>query len=501
MTIGEIIITAVLAVNIILLAAVLVKVFKAGNMRSLNDKIDRLGLSAEKDSNRFIEQTSKQNESTIRQITDQGEKLRGAVVNTMSDLGRNISEGQARQQNSTESKLTALENNFTGIRKDILTTLDDVKTANNDNMGKIREENQKSLNALRDYVMKTMTDLGRNLTDSLERQQNSTASKLTALENNFTEIRKDILTTLDSVKTANNDNMEKLRAENQKSLDKINDTVNEKLQKTLEDRISKSFETVNQRLKEVYEGLGEMRAVASGVPDLKNVLSNVKTRGIMGEIQLGAILSEILSPAQFGEQIGVKPNSPERVDFAVKLPGADDGQFVYLPIDSKFPGDTYQSLLAAYETGSADAVKTARGVLEKEIKRCAKSISDKYIVPPFTTEFAVMFLPFEGLYAEVVNLGLVEVLQSEYKVNIAGPSTMAAMLNALQMGFKTLAIQKKSGDIRAILEDAKREFAAFEEVLAKTRDHLRQADEDLEKLVGTRTRKINRALEKVALPE
>ncbi len=266
----------------------------------------------------------------------------------------------------------------------------------------------------------------------------------------------------------------------------------------MDERISKSFETVNKRLTEVYQGLGEMKNVASGVSDLKNVLSNVKNRGILGEIQLSAILSDILTPDQYEEQFRINPDSREAVDFAVKLPGQEDGKYVYLPVDAKFPGDTYASLAAAYDSGDSDELKQKRSALEQEIKRCAKSIGDKYIVPPYSTDFAIMFLPFEGLYAEVVNMGLVEVLQREYKVNITGPSTMAAMLNSLQMGFRTLAIQKKSGEVWNVLAAAKKEFANFEKVLDKTRERLRQADDELEKLVGTRTKAINRKLKDVS---
>jgi DNA recombination protein RmuC len=187
------------------------------------------------------------------------------------------------------------------------------------------------------------------------------------------------------------------------------------------------------------------------------------------------------------------------VDFAVRLPGGADGESVYLPIDSKFPGDCYANLLAAYDSGDTAEIKNRRALLEAQIKSCAKSIHDKYIAPPYTTDFAIMFLPFEGLYAEVVNGGMVEELQRLYKVNIAGPSTMAAMLNSLQMGFRTLAIQKKSGEVWKILEAAKKEFSAFEDVLNKTRERLRQADDELDKLIGTRTRAINRRLKDVAV--
>lgn len=347
-------------------------------------------------------------------------------------------------------------------------------------------------------VVNQITVLGGELRNSQENQQKRSVEALEKIEVNMKELSLENRGELEKIRNSNLDSMEKLRRENQESLDRISNTVNEKLQRSLDDKISRSFESVNKRLAEVYEGLGEMKAVASGVSDLKKVLSNVKTRGIMGEIQLGAILAEILAPEQYGEQIKLSPDASERVDFAVKLPGMDSESCVYLPIDSKFPGDTYADLMAAYENGDAAELKIKRTALETEIKRCAKSIRDKYIRPPYTTDFAILFLPFEGLYSEVVNMGLVEYLQREFKVNIAGPSTMAAMLNSLQMGFRTLAIQKKSGEVWKILEEAKEEFLTFEEVLDSARKRLRMADNDLEKLIGTRTRAINRTLKNVS---
>ncbi len=357
--------------------------------------------------------------------------------------------------------------------------------------------NQQS--TLNETVVKSISALGDNLRGSLSEQQKAANEKLARLETELERIRTGTLDSLEKVRNANAESMEKLRTENRQSLDKINDTVNEKLQKTLNDRLTQSFSAVNERLEQVHKGLGEMKTVASGVTDLKNVLSNVKTRGILGEIQLGAILEEILSPEQYSAQQTVKEGSTEKVDYAVKLPGANDGEFIYLPIDAKFPQDRFSDLLAAYDSGDPDLVKQKRSALDAEIKRCAKSIHDKYIVPPYTTDFAIMFLPFEGLYAEVINMGLVELLQSQYKVNIAGPSTMAAMLSSLRMGFRTLAIQKKSGEVWKILEAAKKEFDKFGEVLDSARNRLRQADDELEKLIGTRTKAISRSLRSVEL--
>jgi DNA recombination protein RmuC len=367
------------------------------------------------------------------------------------------------------------------------------KTAENQNRLMLEQ-----LVRMNESLVYQVNNLGSELRRSNEAQQSKSVEVLEKIEAEMKALDRDNREGLEKLMTANFDSMEKLRRENSESLDKINNTVSEKLQKTLNDRISQSFESVNKRLTEVYAGLGEMKAVASGVSDLKKVLSNVKTRGIMGEIQLGAILAEILAPEQYEEQAAVIPDSSERVDFAVKLPGKENDS-VYLPIDSKFPGDTYAKIAAAYESGNAVELKSARSALELEMKRCARSIRTKYVKPPYTTDFAIMFLPFEGLYAEVVNMGLVETLQRDFRINIAGPSTMAAMLNSLQMGFRTLAIQKKSGEVWKILEEAKSEFANFETVLESARNRLRMADKDLETLIGTRTNAINRTLKNVGI--
>ena len=397
------------------------------------------------------------------------------VVKNMNDLGNSLTEAQEKQRKEVSEQLDKIKEEFSGIREDNQKSLDKLREDNQKSLDKIIQDNQSSLEKIR---------------ESLKEQQNEISKQLNTINEEFAGVRKDNQTTLD-----------KLREDNQKSLDKINDTVNEKLQKTLNDRISQSFEAVNQRLAEVYAGLGEMKTVASGVSDLKNVLSNVKNRGIMGEIQLSAILNDILAPNQYEEQYRISPDSKDLVDFAVRLPGQVEDEYVYLPIDSKFPGEKWAALAEAYDAGNPDDIKIKREILTQEIKRCAKSIHDKYIVPPFSTDFAIMFLPFEGLYAEVVNMQLVEQLQRDYHVNITGPSTMAAMLNSLQMGFRTLAIQKKSGEVWKILEAAKAEFNTFGTVLESARKRLRQADDDLDKLIGTRTRAINRKLKTVTAIE
>jgi len=287
-----------------------------------------------------------------------------------------------------------------------------------------------------------------------------------------------------------------LQTENTQKLDEMRMVVDEKLQKTLESKIAQSFQLVNERLEQVHKGLGEMQTLANGVGDLKKVLSNVKTRGMLGEIQLGAILEEILAPEQYMTNAVTKVGSSDRVEYAVKLP-TDDGAPVYLPIDSKFPADLYSNLQDAYEAGSPEAIAASILLLTQRIRQEAAKIRDKYIDPPNTTDFAIMFLPFEGLYAEVVNRGLVEDLQRSYRVNIAGPSTMAALLNSLQMGFRSFAIQKRSSEVWRVLGAVKTEFQKFGNVLASSRKRLQQVDDDLEQLIGTRTRAITRNLRAV----
>lgn len=301
---------------------------------------------------------------------------------------------------------------------------------------------------------------------------------------------------LENIRRTTEQGLADIREDNNKQLSQMRTTVDEKLQKTLEEKMNRSFSLVNERLEQVYKGLGEMQSLASGVGDLKKVLTNVKTRGIVGEIQLGSILEEILSPEQYETNVCTKKGSREVVEFAIKLPASDDG-FIWLPIDAKFPGDTYAALRDAYDSGSKEAVDAAAKVLMNTIRREAKDIHDKYIGPPDTTEFAIMFLPFEGLYSEVVNRGMVELLQHDYKVNIAGPSTMAALLNSIQMGFKTLAVQKRSAEVWEILGSVKNEFDKFNEVLTLTQQRIDQANKELDKLVGVRSRQISRKLSAV----
>ena len=350
---------------------------------------------------------------------------------------------------------------------------EDVRAALSDN----RTESAADMTALREELRGVLSDGFRQTETRLANGSAETAGQLAAIRGSVEGQLAD------------------LRQDNGKRLDEMRRIVDEKLQKTLDERMTQSFSLVNQRLEQVYRAMGEMQTLAQGVGDLKKVLTNVKSRGILGEVQLGAILSEILAPEQYDVNVRVDPDSSQAVEFAVKLP-AEDG-CVYMPIDSKFPGDTYQALLDAYDSGDKARVDAAAAQLTYTVRQEARSISEKYICPPYTTDFGVLFVPFEGLYAEIVNRGMVESLQREYRVNVAGPSTMAALLNSLQMGFRSVALQKQSDEVRKVLFSVRTEFDRFADALFKAQERINRAGEELDTLVGTRTRMMRRQLHQV----
>lgn len=289
----------------------------------------------------------------------------------------------------------------------------------------------------------------------------------------------------------------------EKRLDDMRLMVEEKLQKTLNERIGQSFELVRTQLENVQKGLGEMKSLAEDVGGLKKVLGNVKTRGTFGEIQLGALLEQMLSPEQYAANVKTRKNATEFVEFAIKLPGKDNGKdVVYLPIDAKFPKDVYEQYIDAYEEGDVVLIESTSKQLESTIKRMAKDIHDKYVEPPFTTDFAILFLPFENIYAEVIRrTALVETLQKDFKIVVTGPTTLGAILNSLQMGFRTLAIQKRTSEVWSVLGAVKTEFGKFGGMLEKVQKNLQNAGDQLEEVMGKRTRAIERKLRQVeALP-
>ena len=360
----------------------------------------------------------------------------------------------------------------------------------------IREEMRRSRQEMSKTVQLSVRQMGEMIAQNQRESTENQSRRLAELNRQLASTSMGIEQRLENIRISMEKKITMMTDENNRQLSEMRNTVDEKLQKTLEDRIGRSFRQVSDTLEQVTRGLGQMQTLAAGVGDLKKVLSNVKTRGIVGEIQLGAILAQILSPEQYDENVAVKGGS-ERVEFAVKFPGEGDRP-VYLPIDSKFPADAYTRLLDAYDTGDRQLIKAATDGLRNAVLKAAKDIRTKYISPPYTTEFAIMFLPFEGLYAEVIRLGLVDTLQRDYRINIAGPTTMAAMLNSFQMGFRSLALQKQSGEVWDTLAKVRTEFDKFGDVLVKTQTKMEQAQKDLEKLVGVRTRGIQRALKGVA---
>ena len=411
-------------------------------------------------------------------------------------LLQNSPSKRKQEQQAMQAQLTDEIRRSAGNQQDVIGTV-----------GTLGQTLNGSISAMGTALTDSQTAFARTQTERLNAINDGVMERQTAMNQAVTQQLKDMSDRLNHLEASNERRLEAMRlstqesirnlqTENTKKLDEIRGVVDEKLQDVLQKRIAESFQTVSTQLEEVYKGLGEMKTLATDVGGLKQVLSGVKTRGILGEVQLRAILEDILSPEQYDENVATIPGSRERVEFAIRLPGTD-GNCVYLPIDSKFPGDRYMHLQEAQATGDPALIESARKELTGVLKLCAKDISEKYVSVPYTTNFGILFLPFEGLYAEVVNLGLIEELQRTYHVNIAGPSTMAALLNSLQMGFHTLAIQKRSNEVWQVLGAVKTEFGKFEDALVKMQGHLNQTSADLETLMGTRTRAINRKLREV----
>jgi DNA recombination protein RmuC len=351
-----------------------------------------------------------------------------------------------------------------------------------------REELQATLKSFNDSVLKQMADIA-----TLQKHQ------LDAFQNTLKQLSESNNQNLDKMRDTIEKNLKALQEDNNKKLEQMRATVDEKLQSTLEKRLGESFKLVSDRLEQVHKGLGEMQNLASGVGDLKKVLTNVKTRGTWGEIQLESLLEQLLTADQYEKNVKIKPKSTEFVEFAVKLPGKDpdDDTPVWLPIDAKFPQEMYQHVLTAQEEGDAEAVETATKQLEMSIKKEARTIRDKYIDPPRSTDFGILFLPTEGLYAEVLRRpGLHESLQRDYRVMIAGPTTLSALLNSLQMGFRTLAIEKRSSEVWKVLGGVKQEFVKFGDILDKTKKKLQEASNTIES-AASKSRNIERKLNKV----
>ena len=404
------------------------------NMGKISENIENKFDNMQKS---FKEEFYTNREESRRNEQDNRQEIKVSIDSMTSSISRHIMNLSTLQQNQFDINSKSLENTLNSFNENMIKSLDNLSQLQNEKLSQLKE----------------------------------------TTEEKFTELTK-----------STEENLEKMRV-----------TVDEKLQSTLEKRLGESFKMVNDRLEQVYKGLGEMQTLANGVGDLKKVLSNVKTRGVLGEIQLERILEQFLAQEQYDKNVITKKGSRETVEFAIKLPGKDElKETIYLPIDAKFPLDIYNKLVDAYEEGNQNNIDITSKELEKFIRKSAKDIRDKYIDPPNTTEFGILFLPTEGLYAEVIKRQqLVEDLQRNYKINITGPTTLIALLNSLQMGFKTLAIERHSSEVWKVLGAVKTEFSKFETVLNAAQTKLNQASSEIDKLVGTRTRQINRKLESI----
>ena len=400
-------------------------------------------------------------EGTVKETHKLQREQTETISATIQSLQSSVDERQLRLQTVIDTKLSAIGQQ-TGQK------LTDVESALRMQAQQLREETGTSFKSLGDSILATLTGISQLQKNELQ----------------------DLKTTVDG-------RLAIIQSENEKKLEQMRQTVDEKLQGTLEARLGESFKQVSDRLEQVYKGLGEMQTLAAGVGDLKRVLTNVKTRGTWGEIQLGALLEQMLAPDQYGQNVATS-GTGERVEYAIKLPGRDsNGTPVWLPIDAKFPVEDYQRLVEASERGDVDAFEKASRQLEATLKFCAKNLSDKYIAPPATTDFGILFLSTEGLYAEAMRrAGLAEFIQREYRIVLSGPSTLAALLNSFQMGFRTLAIQQRSSEVWELLGTVKSEFGKYADVLGKVKKKLTEAQNTIDK-AETRTRAIHRKLRDV----
>lgn len=401
----------------------------------------------------------------------------------MSLISKRLDEQSLFIRNEMDRDLSRLDLNF---RKEIAQNREELSGSLNQN----REELNGSLNQNRKELMAALSQF-----------QTSQENKFSVFEKRQDELNKITETKLEKIREVTEIRISQMQESNDKKLDEMKNVVDEKLQESVEKRFNESFKGISNRLDDVFKGLGEMQTLANGVGDLKKVLTNVKTRGNLGEIQLGALLEEVLAPDQYDKNAAVKPNTAERVEYVIRLPGKDGEGPIFLAIDSKFPIEDYQRLLDAYEN-NPEAVESVSKQLEAAVKRNAKMIQEKYICLPHTTDFAIMFIPTEGLYAEILRRpGLFEFIQREYRIAIVGPTTLVAFLNSLRMGFQTLAVEKRTGEIQTLLAAVKTEFLKFGELLEKTRKKLDEASNVLD-TVDSKTRTINRKLKQIhELPE
>ena len=369
----------------------------------------------------------------------------------------------------------------------------------NDNLEKRVNQIPMIIDSNNDSLLKQINDLRRENNENMRSFQNDQAQSIQRVEQRLTMLLNSTEQRLQKLDVGVRESLAKINLDNNEKLDRMRETVDEKLNSSLEKRLNDSFAIISDRLEKVHNGLGEMQSWATGVADLKHTLSNIKVRGVWGEVQLGNILEQMLSNSQYASQVQIKAGSREAVDYVVKLPGKNDNEIVLLPIDAKFPLEDYQRLVQVSEDGDKEELEKAQKNLEKRIKEEAKKIHEKYIMPPVTTDFAVMYLALEGLYAEIVkNVGLLEMLQNEYHIIVCGPTTLSALINSLQMGFKSVAIEKRSSEVWALLSTFKTEFVKFVDLLSKTQKKLDEASTTIEDATK-KSKKIQKKLDTVTV--
>ncbi|MEZ0328428.1 MAG: DNA recombination protein RmuC [Dissulfuribacterales bacterium] len=421
------------------------------------------------------------------EFSSQARQLREEVVTTLNVISETVTRTLSELGAAQQTQLDVFAGHLDAFARTSGEKLDGIRAESATQAKHLREEVIVGLKGISESNLRTMGELALTQKSQLEAMSNVIADLSSSNEKK-----------LEAVRVTVENKLQNLQADNAKQLEQMRQIVDEKLQGTLEKRLGESFRQVSERLELVHKGLGEMQTLAVGVGDLKKVLTNVKTRGIWGEVQLGALLEQVLNPEQFAVNVATK-DAGERVEFAIKLPGqgTDRNEIVWLPIDAKFPVEDYQRLIEAQEASDAVAVEKAGGQLEARVKACAADISKKYLNPPNTTDFGILFLPIEGLFAEVIRrTGLVETIQREYRVVIAGPTTLWSILNSLQMGFRTLAIQKRSGEVWNLLAAVKTEFSKYGEILDAVQKKLHQASDTIDK-AKIRSRAVSRKLKDV----
>ncbi|HSB78013.1 MAG TPA: DNA recombination protein RmuC [Candidatus Methylomirabilis sp.] len=481
--------TALLSVAVVLLAAILalalllLKKVSQGDARALTPRLDAFEKAQERTERAVREEVAQTREESGKAAREQRQELTGAF----KTFGDSVVQRMMDVTNMQKAQLDAFSDQLASFAK-----------ASGERLDAVRAEAATGAKQLREEVLVTLKGISETMTRTMGELANAQMTQLGAMVAQLGKLSESNEKKLESVRTTVESKLQSLQSDNAAKLEQMRATVEEKLQGTLDTRLGESFKQVSERLEQVYKGLGEMQTLATGVGDLKKVLTNVKTRGTWGEVQLGAMLEQVLNPDQYAANVVTKDGGGP-VEFAVKLPGrgADQDEIVWLPVDAKFPIEDYQRLVDAQEKGEADAAEAAAKQLENRVKACARDICEKYLNPPRTTDFGVLFLPIEGLFAEVVRrAGLADFLQREHRVMIAGPTTLWSILNSLQMGFRTLAIQKRSSEVWNLLAAVKAEWSKYGEILDKVHKKLHEASDTIEK-AQTRTRAIGRKLRDV----